>query len=149
MKNIAILILTLFYTATFTQCKNKSPHNHNGKEHEHKHEKTEQIELNEGQKWKVNKEMLPHISASDSLVNQYFETKSTDFKKLATELKENNKKLVKSCTMKGKSHDALHLWLHPYMEMVDDLNSCTNEEEANKQIKDIQKSFEKFSQYFE
>src|SRR5690554_5471571 len=76
------------------------------------------IELDNGAKWKVNEEMIPFVHNAEAILGQY---KGGDYKKLAEQLANENKKLINSCTMKGKSHDELHKWLHPHLELVKDL----------------------------
>ena len=51
--------------------------------------------------------------------------------------------------MQGKSHDELHKWLHPYMELIKDLGNAKSDEEADQIVTTIQASFVIFNQYFE
>jgi len=64
-------------------------------------------------------------------------------------LKDQNNQLIKSCTMKGKSHDELHKWLHPHLELVEALEKSANENEAKGIVLKLQKSNEVYHQYFE
>ena len=104
------------------------------------------IELNEGKKWVVNKDMTPFIIEAESILKAY---KGGDYKNLAKQLAEQNKGLINSCTMDGKSHDELHKWLHPHLQLVTALKNSKNEKEANAVIKDLNKSFEIYHTYFE
>lgn len=109
----------------------------------------EAIELNQGEKWAVNDEMKPFITESENLITAYNTAGSTDYKTLASQLKTQTSGLIKSCTMKGKSHDELHKWLHPYMEQVEHLSNAPDEALAEKHLADIEKSFTLYHTYFE
>lgn len=104
------------------------------------------IELNDGQKWKVNAEMTPHILGGEKILNEY---DNSDYKALAKQLKDKNNTLIKSCTMNGASHDELHKWLHPHMGLVKALGKAKDEEKANSIIEQLKKSFITFNTYFE
>ena len=51
--------------------------------------------------------------------------------------------------MTGKSHDELHKWLHPYMELVDELKEVENPIQGKEVLGKIEASFAQFEQYFE
>ena len=93
--------------------------------------------------------MKPFIKNGVDLVNAYVETKDEDYKKLAEKIRLENNQLIKSCTMKGKSHDELHKWLHPHLELVDALGKAKSTTEANKIIQQLQQSNSTYQQYFE
>ncbi len=80
------------------------------------------------------------------MLNQY---DNADYKELGEQLGGQNKRLIKSCTMKGKSHDELHKWLHPHMQLVEALEDAENEQNANKTIKQLKESFQTFHNYFQ
>lgn len=118
------------------------------KEHQHD-EENEEINLNNGQKWMVNKEMKPFILESETVLNKYNNVESNDYKTLAAQLKDKNSGLIKSCTMKGESHDELHKWLHPHMELIEELENAQDPEEAAVIISELEKSFETYHNYFQ
>lgn len=108
-----------------------------------------EIELDNGAKWKVNPEMMVHVRASEGLVDSFINAPQKDHEALAKELNTTVGLLTKSCTMQGKSHDELHKWLHPYMELIKDLGNAKSDEEADHIVTTIQASFVIFNQYFE
>ena len=75
--------------------------------------------------------------------------KKTDFQELAKALKTQNSSLIKSCTMKGASHDELHKWLYPHIGFIKSLSSTNDSKEAEKIIIQIKESFETYQKYFE
>lgn len=107
------------------------------------------INLNNGEKWQVNAEMKPHIKKGNELLTGFMAAKNKDYKNLAENLKTQNNRLIKSCTMKGESHDELHKWLHPHIELIEKLSKAENNEEAEAIIFKLQKSFENYEHYFQ
>ena len=56
---------------------------------------------------------------------------------------------MKSCTMKGESHDELHKWLHPHMELVEELSKAKTDEKANELVSQLRESYQSYNQYFQ
>lgn len=107
------------------------------------------IELNNGEKWKINAEMIPHLRASESLVSSFSASGLESYKELAEKLDAKNKELITSCNMKGQSHDELHKWLLPYMTSFNELKGAQSIEEAQNLYSEIKQSFLTFNQNFE
>lgn len=114
----------------------------------HHDESSEAIQLNSGEKWVINAEMKPFILKGEELVNTYIQNKQTDYKELAKQLKAQNSNLIESCTMDGKSHDELHKWLHPHLELVDKLEKDADVTASVETVAHIQSSYTVFHQYF-
>lgn len=117
-------------------------------EEPHYNESSDAIELNNGEKWVVNEEMKPFVLKGSELVNAYIDDDQSDYKALAEQLKDQNNQLIKNCTMTGKSHDELHKWLHPHLEIVKTLESETDEAKANQIVLSLQKSYQDYHHYF-
>lgn len=135
--NLSNLTAVLFLSIFILSCNSSSSHSQGSDENT--------IELNNGEKWMVNDEMKPYILDAEQILSQY---ESGDYKELAKQLKEKNSGLIKSCTMDGKSHDELHKWLHPHMQLIDGLAESENTEDANKIIADLQQSFQTYKTHF-
>ncbi len=119
------------------------------KQEDHKDDdKSENVELNNGAKWVVNEEMKPYVTKGEELVNNYAQSNQTDYKQLAAELKAENEKLIKSCTMKGKSHDELHKWLEPHLKLTKHLEKVDDAAEAKTLVMDLQSSYKNYHIYF-
>lgn len=116
--------------------------------HNHK-DATEAIELNNGEKWKVNDEMMPPILAMEKDINAFATADQKDYKSLAKKLQLNIDLLTSNCTMKGKAHDELHKWLLPYIDLVDELAKAKTNEESSEIFAEIQISYKTFNQYFQ
>lgn len=106
------------------------------------------LELNNGKKWKTNTEMLPYIQKQEQLIDAY-DDETGDYKKLAADLSTANDQLIKSCTMTGKSHDVLHVWLTDHMKKIDLLAKAATQKEAEKIAESLEHSMESYHQYFE
>ncbi|MBP9213865.1 MAG: hypothetical protein KBF36_04900 [Chitinophagaceae bacterium] len=117
-------------------------------EHQHSDD-VQTIELNNGEKWKVEGNMITHIRNMEIDINSFANVEQKDFKSLAEKLQSNIDLLTSNCTMEGKAHDELHKWLLPYIDVVKELSEAKDETEASKQFKNIQTSFTTFNQYFQ
>jgi uncharacterized lipoprotein NlpE involved in copper resistance len=118
-------------------------------EEHHHDDESEAIELNNGEKWKVDANMITTIRNMENDINSFANVEQNDFKSLAKKLQSNIDLLTSNCTMKGKAHDELHKWLLPYIDMVKELSDAKDEKEASKQFEKIQTSFTTFNQYFQ
>lgn len=115
----------------------------------HHDENTGNIELNNGQKWQVNSEMKPYIEKGEELVNTFIQNNTTDYKALAREVTEQNTQLINSCTMEGKSHDELHKWLHPHLELTEALEKESDPVKAKSLVMQLQASYKTYAEYFQ
>jgi len=134
---IYITFIAVFITLLATSC---------GNTHKSHNQEAVHIELNNGQKWKVNLEMTPYILEAEQILLQY---NDNDYDALAEQLKNKNNRLIKSCTMDGKSHEELHKWLHPHIQLIDALEDAENKEEADKIISELKVSFQTYHNYFQ
>ena len=116
---------------------------------QHQHDDEQTIRLNNGEKSLVNEEMKPFILEAENILTEYINNNLSDYKTLAEQLKEKNSGLIKSCTMKGESHDELHKWLYPHIELIESLSKAESTEEASEIIANLQASFLTYNQYFQ
>ena len=152
MKKITILIpvISLFLFSCGNTSNEKSKEQTETVTHEeHQHNaEIQTIELNNGEKWKVDANMITHIRNMENDVFSFTKVKQKDYKNLAKKLQSNIDLLTSNCTMKGKAHDELHKWLLPYIDLVKELSEAKNETEEEKQFQKIENSFITFNQYF-
>ena len=153
MKKITILIpvISLFLFSCGNTSNEKSNEQTETAIHEEHHhdDESEAIELNNGEKWKVDANMITHIRNMENDVISFANVEQKDYKSLSEKLQSNIDLLTSNCTMKGKAHDELHKWLLPYIDLVKELSEAKNETEATKQFENIQISFTTFNQYFQ
>lgn len=112
------------------------------------HDESVKLDLNNGEKWRVNNEMKPHIAEMETQLKAY-KPESGDYKMLGTNLSAANDNLVKSCTMTGTPHDVLHAWLAPHMKEIDKLKKAENREDANRTVSELKHSMETYHTYFD
>ncbi len=148
MKKVMLLGMGVMLLWSCNNASEKSTPQQETKTEHHHDEKTDAVELNNGEKWIVNEEMKPYVSKGEELVNAYIQNHETDYKTLAKQLNEQNEQLVKSCTMDGKSHDELHKWLHPHLETVKALENETDATKAKEMLLQLQNSYQQYHQYF-
>ena len=153
MKKITILIpvigLFLFSCGNTSNEKSKEQTETVTHEEHHHDDESEAIELNNGEKWKVDANMITHIRNMENDVISFGKVEQKDYKSLSKKLQSNIDLLTSNCTMKGKAHDELHKWLLPYIDLVKELSEAKDETEAEKQFQNIQTSFTAFNQYFQ
>ena len=160
MKQIKSTLLASIISIAAVSCGGNDNHDHkDGHEHTtessdaaHQHQKdstTQGIELNNGAKWAVNEEMKPFVNKGEALVANYSQHNGTEFTKLAQEIAAQNEQLIKSCTMKGKSHDELHKWLEPHLALVKELGNTTDSVKAKHIVAQLEKSYHDYSNFFQ
>ncbi|ROI09916.1 hypothetical protein EGI11_03940 [Chryseobacterium sp. H3056] len=111
------------------------------------HDESAELTLDNGKKWVVNEEMKPYVAEMEDQLEQY-KPESGDYKLLAANLIASNDNLVKSCTMTGKSHDVLHVWLTDHIKELKKLQKAPNREEANDTVKELKESMAEYHEYF-
>ena len=150
MKKVIVFGMSLMLLWSCNNSTEKSTTHQETENHaEHRHdESSEAIELNNGEKWLVNEEMKPFVLKGEELANAYIQNNQTDYKALAQKLKDQNSQLIKSCTMDGKSHDELHKWLHPHIEIVKSLEEEKDATKANEIVAQLQHSYQEYHKYF-
>lgn len=141
---ITVLALSCNSGSKETEKNNETP-TKTTTEAEHHHDEHEAIVLNNGEKWKVDDNMMTHIKNMEKDVVAFAGNSDKNYKELTSKLKTNLDLLTSNCTMNGQAHDELHKWLVPYMGFVEDLEK----EQSEAQFKAIQDSFQTFNQYFQ
>lgn len=153
MSTLKFIVSTVIISSLLMSCGNPADSDSEAKTETQKEQKntdhSQSVQLNNGEKWPVNEEMKPFILEAELILTQYTKSKDADYPTLAKQLKEKNSRLIKSCTMKGESHDELHKWLVPHIALIEDLSESETTEEATKVIADLQASFSTYNQYFQ
>lgn len=137
---IAIISLTLLTISCTSQTKPNNSSN--------SLKNTYNIELVNNEKWEVNKEMMVHIKNMESDIEAVSNQSSPNYEELGSKLDENIGLLTSNCTMTGKAHDELHKWLHPFIDLVKELNAADSKEDQKQSFEAIQESMNEFNTYF-
>ena len=151
MKNIALLLLLGFLLACNTgieKDKNTAvrPIAENHAEHA---PKASALSLNKGAKWKADSNTLVNIALLQDIASNAKKENLENYLQTANFLQEGLNKMLSECKMKGENHEALHMWLEPLMELINDFNNATTLEIAEISLYEIRNQINLFSQYFE
>ncbi|MBW7913450.1 MAG: hypothetical protein H3C54_07080 [Taibaiella sp.] len=150
MKSMYILLLPALFFISCADNTDEQPAAATAVEeqHEHSHEQ-EGIELNNGQKWKVDENMMVYLVQMEKDITGFSGTTMAEYKQLASGLEQNIELLTSNCTMEGQAHDELHKWLLPFMELSEQFSASATEPDAEKYYGQIKTSMEDFHRYFE
>jgi len=148
---VLIGIILLIATGCNQQKADSTTHEHDStskKTEQTGHESEITLTLNEGRKWKLDALTRTNIDAAKQVFQQSAESSKKDYATLAANLQDNANKLVSECTMSGKDHDMLHIWLEKYLSTLKELK--TPEAETQKAaFNKMGKQLKSFDQYFE
>lgn len=154
MKNKIILLSAISFF--LFSCGNASDEKQTGQkdtlittEEHHHDEESKAIELNNGEKWKVDDQMMVHLRNMETDVSAFDKSGQKEYKVLAGKLEANIDLLTSNCTMKGKAHDELHKWLLPYIDLAKEFSDAKDNAEAAEIFVRIKISFDEFNKYFQ
>jgi len=149
------IIIILVGSILLFSCNNATKEQEKGKteivaqEQEHQYDENETIELNNGEKWKVDENMITHIRNMENDLSNFKGTTLKEYKILSENLQKNVDLLTSNCTMKGKAHDELHKWLLPFLGLAEEFEASKNDQEFEEKYQAIKISFITFNTYFE
>lgn len=107
------------------------------------------LELNDGQKWEANIETTNGVNKMLEIVAQNIEDgRLSHYAAMGEQLNIELNTIFSSCTMKGKAHEQLHLFIMPLKNMCEQLEFVANEAEAMVLQKNILKQLNLYSTYF-
>lgn len=152
------VIITLLIATVFASCKNteKQEEIENQKEVVQKQVEgvlstqwMDDIQLNNGAKWEANIETTEGVVNMQALLKTQTTTSIEDYHQLANKLNDSKNSVIKECTMKGASHDNLHVWLLPLIAKIEALSATKKVEDASKIKLSIEENINAYSDYFE
>ncbi len=150
MKRIYIILLPALFLASCADNTGEQPAATTAVEEQHQHShEGEATELNNGQKWKVDENMMVYIVQIEKDVTGFGGSTMEEYKQLASGLEQNIEQLTSNCTMEGQAHDELHKWLLPFIELSEQFSASATEQEAENNYGQIKLSLEDFHRYFE
>ena len=92
---------------------------------------------------------MVYVRQMETRLDQFQGGGAGEVASLAADLQTDLQNLTGSCTMKGEAHDALHLWLHPFTEAVNQLDEEYQPEKTTAQIETLQGMLDTFNLYFQ
>ncbi|PAW92724.1 hypothetical protein CKK33_04120 [Mucilaginibacter sp. MD40] len=115
----------------------------------YQHEKaSEELVLNNGTKWKIDQATGKNVSRLQQIAKKADGHTMADYHMAGNTLQSGIDQMIKECRMKGPDHLALHKWLEPLMEQVNQLRKATNAASAKIHFSAIKKRLALFNQYF-
>ncbi|MGB5420236.1 hypothetical protein [Algibacter sp.] len=109
---------------------------------------TSDINLNDGAKWQANVETNEGVKKMQDVLKTIQTTSLEDYHELANQLNESKNYVIKNCTMKGPSHDYLHVWLLPLMAKIEALSETKTVEDASEIKNNIEENINRYNTYF-
>ena len=106
------------------------------------------ISLDKEAKWKANIETAQGINTMVNLIKENNLITLEDYHQLANKLNNEKNMVIKECSMKGPSHDNLHVFLLPLIEKIDYLLTTTSIEEGSKITASIKDNLNLYQNYF-
>lgn len=158
MKKTAIVLITA--VLFFTGCKDQPRENTKVKSNKVQHSEHEtendlldndwmqDIQLDNGAKWEANPETNKGVANMKSVLTQSNPKELKAYHELADALNNEKNFVIKKCTMKGLSHDNLHVWLLPLIEKIDALKEAKTLGQAQQIYKNIKQNVNAYDTYF-
>jgi len=106
------------------------------------------ISLDKDAKWKANIETTQGVNAMLNFIEENNLITLEDYHQLANKLNNEKNMVIKECSMKGSSHDNLHIFLLPLIEKIDYLLITTSTEEGSKITASIKENLNLYQNYF-
>lgn len=106
------------------------------------------IQLNNGQQWQANDETTEGILKMTELIEKSNPSTPEDYQNLGKRLNEENNLVIKKCTMKGPSHDNLHIYLQPLIGKIGELRTVESSEKGEQLLAEIKDHLEAYHSYF-
>lgn len=142
---IATFLMSLFIFSCNNTVIDNTENSNNKEEHHHD---DEPIVLDNGEKWKVDDNMMVHVQNMEIEINSFDSQNENDFAVLAKSINNHLDLLTGNCTMKGQAHDELHKWLLPFLDLSEEFSASQTIEEFTTNFKKIKTSFVTFNTYF-
>lgn len=110
---------------------------------------TKEIVMYNDEKWEANAETNEGVQKMQNSIETQTTSTLDEYHKLAEQLNDDKNYVIKNCTMKGASHDNLHVWLLPLMAKIEALAESKTIEDAAKIKKAIEENINAYSDYFQ
>ena len=159
------LIATLLFSIILTNCNDAKKKENTTEtiaaEETHKEVKTDtksnsinndwiaDIKLDGTVKWEANIETTQGVNKMKKIVSETNPKTIEDYHTLASLLNEEKNLVIQECTMKGPSHDNLHVFLLPLIEKISLLLETTSIQEGSDITTSIIENLNAYENYFQ
>lgn len=100
-------------------------------------------------KWPIPEVMMKHLRDLEQDVRNLDGAAEKDHAALAAKIDGHTDRLISSCTMDGKAHDALHDWLMPFIQLNKAYAAAPDGGAKSAKFKEIKDSLTTFHERFE
>lgn len=107
-----------------------------------------EIELDRGSKWIANRETTAGIKQMSAIIEKSSPSTVDEYKQLGDSLISEINILIAACTMKGPSHDNLHIFLEPLVIKAAQLEQTFSKEEGARLTSEIEQHLQAYHKYF-
>jgi phage tail tube protein FII len=110
------------------------------------------LQLNNGAKWKADLTTNGNVHELLDIFEVFHrgsDKSMASYNKTAIDLEHGIDKMIRECRMKGPDHEALHLWLEPLLNKLNEFKNAPTVEEADRLFVVLQSQVNMYSQYFE
>lgn len=123
-------------------CSNNQPKSETPETEPHAIETNQtKLELNNGQKWKLDDATRRNVNEIKTYIAQ---ATHANGELSGEELQRKADKLIKECRMSGPDHDAIHVWLGPFLQHVQALKTNRDAESASHALNEDIKTFDTY-----
>lgn len=137
-------ILTALIVLTILSCKS----NETNKDQLLNNNWEKKIALDGSNKWMANEETTLGVNKMLDLLENLDTSSEIDYTALGTDLKNEINIVIQKCSMKGPSHDNLHVFLMPLIEKVDALQASRSIEDNKLLVDSIIYNLKAYNTYF-
>lgn len=115
------------------------------------HAHQEALSLNNGVKWKADESTRTHAAKLNAEIAAFNKLQTTDkeqYQAFGSKMQIELNGLLKDCRMMGAEHEALHSWLEPVLERVNELKVAGSASQGAATVQELTAEVQKFNQYF-
>lgn len=142
MYKILILIAAVVIIGCGDNPSDHNTHVANDNEEKHSNHAPGMLTLNNGSKWKLDESTRDNIAEIKSYISD--SSHFNDYTRGYEGLKMKSDNLIKECRMSGPDHDALHVWLSPFLKDMERLTKPGEEKEAYMAVSNHLKEFDNY-----
>ena len=122
--NLFVVAILIFTISCKNSTKKKPIQEQIQQTEEQHHNKSEVLKLDNGKLWEANSETNDGINAMLQLMDDFSEEKNPEaYVTLKQNLENEFNTIIQKCTMTGKAHDQLHVFLIPMGDLFDGLTA--------------------------
>ncbi len=148
IKTMKPIIFTLILFA-LVSCKESKKQENIDTENLYANTWVKEIKLDTDAKWQANSETNEGVQKMKNSIKEQKTNTLSEYHQLAQKLNNDKNYVIKNCTMKGDSHDNLHIWLLPLLAKINILSEVKTIKEALKIKESIKDHINKYEDYFE